>query len=258
MTHVLLRLYPPRWRVRYGDEFELILADRPLGPFDVADVVLGALDAHLHLRGLGAASEHRKGFAMSLRIGGYAAIIGVVLWVVGFAAASADDTDSPWPWAGVMVAGTVALLLALVGLSAFQARRYPRLVWAAFIVPAVGGVMSIIGILLMAELPRVIGIEGWWVWAVGTMALVIGSGLFAAASLRAGSVSRTGSRLLALAAISLLLGLPGAAGLVPWEPFTGVVFLAFLATFVGGWVTLGIGAIRADRLVPATTTGAAA
>ena len=53
-----------------------MLEERALGPFDVADVLLGALDAHLHLRGLGAASEHRKGFTMSLRIGGYAAILG--------------------------------------------------------------------------------------------------------------------------------------------------------------------------------------
>jgi hypothetical protein len=171
---------------------------------------------------------------------------------------AADDTDSLWPWAGVTIAGTIALLLALIGLSAFQARRYPRLIWAAFAVPAVGGVGSIIGILLMAEALRVAGIEGWEVWAVGTMALVIGSGLFAAASLRAGSVSRTGSALLALAAISLLVGLPGSAGLVPWEPFTGIMFVALLVTFVGGWVALGIGAIRADRAVPASTTGAAA
>jgi hypothetical protein len=111
---------------------------------------------------------------------------------------AADDTDSLWPWAGVTIAGTIALLLALIGLSAFQARRYPRLIWAAFAVPAVGGVVSIIGILLMAEALRVAGIEGWEVWAVGTMALVIGSGLFAAASLRAGSVSRTSQRFLPL------------------------------------------------------------
>lgn len=76
MIALLLRLYPARWRVRYGDEFAAVLQERPLAPFDVADVLLGALDAHLHLRGLRAASDHRKGFAMSLRIGGYAAILG--------------------------------------------------------------------------------------------------------------------------------------------------------------------------------------
>ncbi len=81
MIALLLRCYPARWRARYGDEFAAVLEERPLGPFDVADVLLGALDAHLHLRGLGAASQHAKGFAMSLRIGGYAAIVGGVLWM---------------------------------------------------------------------------------------------------------------------------------------------------------------------------------
>ena len=65
MIALVLRLYPARWRARYGDEFAAVLEERPLGPFDVADVLLGALDAHLHLRGLGAASQHAKGFAMS-------------------------------------------------------------------------------------------------------------------------------------------------------------------------------------------------
>ncbi len=70
VNHLLLRAYPARWRARYGDEFEALLAERPLGPFDIADILLGALDAQLKLRGLGAASEHRRGFSMSLRIGG--------------------------------------------------------------------------------------------------------------------------------------------------------------------------------------------
>ena len=71
MSHLLIRLYPARWRDRYGDELAAMLEERPVGPFDAADLILGALDAHLHLRGLGAASEHRKGFAMSLRVGGF-------------------------------------------------------------------------------------------------------------------------------------------------------------------------------------------
>ena len=85
---LLVRAYPARWRARYGDEFLAVLEARPLGPFDVADVLLGALDAHLHLRGLGAASEHGKGFAMTLRLGGYAAIVGGSLFFIGLAAAS--------------------------------------------------------------------------------------------------------------------------------------------------------------------------
>ena len=54
MTSLLLRFFPARWRARYGDEFEALLAERPIGPFDVADVLLAAIDAHLHRHGLSA------------------------------------------------------------------------------------------------------------------------------------------------------------------------------------------------------------
>ena len=60
MIALLLRFYPARWRTRYGDEFGMLLGERRLGPFDVADVLLGALDAHLHLRGVGAASTQER------------------------------------------------------------------------------------------------------------------------------------------------------------------------------------------------------
>ena len=53
MRSFLIRCYPARWRARYGDEFEAILEERPLGPFDVADILLGAFDAQLRLRGHG-------------------------------------------------------------------------------------------------------------------------------------------------------------------------------------------------------------
>lgn len=44
----LLRLYPEHWRVRYGEEFAALLETCPPTPFVLLDVLLGALDAHLH------------------------------------------------------------------------------------------------------------------------------------------------------------------------------------------------------------------
>jgi hypothetical protein len=47
--HLLLRLYPRAWRERYGEELSAQLeAQRPLRIGIVADLVSGALDAHLH------------------------------------------------------------------------------------------------------------------------------------------------------------------------------------------------------------------
>ena len=184
LAALLVRAYPSRWRARYGDEFAAILDERPLGPFDVADILLGAVDAHLHLRGLGAASEHGKGFAMTLRIGGYAAVVGGILWFIGLAAASALG-ESGGVFVLAFAAGSIALLVALVGLSSFQARRYPVLIWASFVVPAIGAVLSIVGLVGMVLIGegRFLGDwSAWAVWAFGLVTLFIGSALFGVAT----------------------------------------------------------------------------
>jgi len=250
VTSLLLHLYPASWRSRYGDEFADLLEERPLGPFDVADIVLGAIDARLHLRGRQATSEPPKGLAMTLRIGGYAAILGSLMWLLGFVAASSDKSEAVSPWWFFILAGNVALVVALVGLSAFQARRYPKVVWAAFALPFVGSIVSIIGVVaLSVDDARFLGsLNPWELWVGGLFALVIGSGLFALASWRTGSLSRAGAGLLALGAVTLVLMIPGMMGLVAWEPVVSIGFFVTLAAFVGGWVVTGVGAVRADRI----------
>lgn len=259
----LIRLYPARWRARYGEEFELVLGDRPLGPFDVADVLLGALDAHLHLRGLGAASIHGKGFAMTLRIGGYAAILGGLLWLIALAGNAINDgaeTGAVWILIALMAA-IVSTLVALIGLSAFQARRYPVLVWAAFAVPAVGGVVSLFGAVAMAasgDSDRAIvgGLSGWAISTLGLFGLILGSGLFALATLRTRSLSRGAAALLGVGAIMVPLGLAGVlGGLVPSQ-LEGVVIVAVVLMFPAGWAGLGISALRTDRAGVAHLEGA--
>jgi len=44
----LLRLYPARWRERYGEEFAAVLASQRASVGLVLDVFAGAIDAHLH------------------------------------------------------------------------------------------------------------------------------------------------------------------------------------------------------------------
>ena len=262
MRRVLLGLFPAPWRARYGEEFEALLEERPLGPFDVADVLLAAFDAHLHLRGLSAATDHAKGFVMTLRFGGLAAVFGGIAWFAGLAISSADDGDESSVGLWLFLAGTVLLLIALVGLSAFQSRRHPRLVWAAFIVPAVGAVATIVGALLMAvnhDAKVFAGLAGWDFWFLGIITLVLGSGLFALAGWRSGSVSRAGSALLGASAVLLLIVMPPAFGLIPipWEPAVSIAMAALLLTFSAGWIVLGLGAIRLDRPITLVTPGGA-
>jgi hypothetical protein len=254
VSGLLLRFYPARWRARYGDEFELVLADRPLGPFDVADVLLGALDAHLHLRGLGAASAHGKGFAMTLRIGGYAAILGGLLWFIVLAwNAINNGAESGATWIGiVLITAVVTTLVALIGLSAFQARRYPLLMWTAFAVPAVGALVSLLAAVAMAasgDSDRVIvgGMSGWWIATLGVLALLVGSGLFALATWRARSLSRGAAALLAVGAITVVPALAGVSGSFVPEQLAGLALVATIVAFPAGWAALGVSALRIDR-----------
>ena len=264
MIALLLRLYPARWRERYGDEFAAVLEERPLGPFDVADVLLGALDAHLHLRGLGAASEHRKGFAMSLRIGGYAAIAGGILWLLALAGNAINDGGESFsPWLGyAVVAATVATLVALIGLSAFQARSHPALTWAAFAIPALGAVTGLLGYVLIvatgdsdAILPG--GISPWYLSMLGLLTMMLGSILFAVATWRTRSLPRTASGLLALGSILVVPALVGISGALP-TPIALVPIVAAIALFPAGWIALGISALRLTGPASAAFEGASA
>lgn len=240
MRALLISLYPARWRVRYGDEFLAILEERPLGPFDVADILLGALDAQLRLRGRGAEPSKTRGLTMSLRIGGIAAIIGAPLWTGGFAMANgAFGTADVRTWGAMLVAGSLALLVALAGLSAFQARVQPVLSWVAFALPAAGTIAVMVGALGVAQ-----GNEVTDAFFFGLMAFFVGSMLFAIVTYRTGVLSRRASALLLIS--PLLAFAAGGAG-------TGLretLILAALACFTLAWMALGLLAIRRDR--PAT------
>jgi hypothetical protein len=251
---LLLRLYPARWRARYGDEFAALLAERPLGPFDVADVLLGALDAHLHLRGLGSYSEHRKGYPMSLRLGGVAAVIGGAMWFAGLIWSLLDPADQD-PGAVLAALGAAALLVGLTGLSAFQARRHPVLVWAAFALPAVGGALMTLGLFMLAVVgdQPVAGIYGWALLIIGALGTIAGSLVFAVATYRTAALPRSGAVVLGVSAVISLIGFVGGSA---QGGTAGPIFLAAFGSFAIGWIVLGLQAIRMDR--PALAAGAGA
>jgi hypothetical protein len=257
MRSLLIRLYPATWRARYGDEFEAVLEERPLGPFDVADILLGALDAQLRLRRRGAKTQKGMALSMSLRLGGAAAIVGAVLFPAGFIVSSLIGGSSPLPGAALMLVGSGALLLALIGLSSFQARQHPRLIWAAFALPALGIVMSSTGLLAMGSAgdgPFVGNLSPWEIWALGVIATVIGCGLFALATYRTGALPRFGAGSLAIGSgILLLVIVVGSTGIVAGtDSLAPALVLAGLIAFSIGWIALGWTAMRLDQPAVAT------
>jgi len=240
----LVRLYPAAWRDRYGDELAALLEDRPPGPFDVADLLLGAIDAHLHLRDLGNRSEHRKGIPMSLRLAGSAAILGGGLWITFFVIASISYTgvDLDVAWFPFALGAGLLLLAALVGLSAFEFRDHPRWIWIAFVVPAIG-----IGLVLVA-LARTL-LTGDWSYDRGSVGaallygglvlVLIGSIVFAAVARASHGFQRLGTILIAAGTV---VTLPAMAGALP--PI-GVAVGGLL--FGSGWIVFGLDALRRDR-----------
>lgn len=241
MRSFLIRLYPARWRARYGDEFAAILEERSLGPFDVADILLGALDAQLRLRRVGTDLAHGRSFSMSLRIGGYAAVLGGALLatsiVLGIGVVGNVEPVVP----GMLgVTGSLALLVALAGLSAFQGRTHPVISWAAVAVTAVGASVVTVGIVGM-ELFR----DGYWdVFVAGILGVFVGSTLFAIATYRTAALSRGAALLLGIGSV---LTIPaGFAG----NSLGPVPLVVTTIGFALGWFMLGIDAIRLDR--PAT------
>lgn len=242
MNRFLVRLYPAAWRERYGEEFLALLEDRPVGPFDVADVVLGAIDARFRLGGReGSTDRQHGGFLMSLRIGGVAALVGAALVLAALVAGTGLVEVDVEPAVGmaVMTVGLVAMLIALIGLSAFQARTHPRLAWAAFAVPALGLVASLVGTIRMSS----DGDASWSLWFGGLLTFFAGSVLFAIATYRTRALSRRSAGLLALG--SILPFFTPLFGLVPGTE--SLVIFVGLGAFALGWAALGVEAIRLDR-----------
>ena len=238
MRSMLIRCYPARWQARYGDEFLAILEERPLGPFDVADILLGALDAQLRLRGVGSQPSPRKGITMTLRLGGLAAIIGAPMWTVGFMMLNGVfGTPDLRTSAVMLVVGSLGLLVALAGLSAFQARVQPVLSWAAFAVPALGTVavgVGTVGVVFG-------GAQLTDAFFLGLMAFFVGSSLFAIATYITGVLSRRAAALLGIAPVLMIASGNGSGG------GGESLILAGLAFFALGWMALGVFAVRQDR-----------
>jgi hypothetical protein len=255
VNRFLVRLYPADWRARYGDEFGALLDERPLGPFDVVDIALSAFDARLRSRGASVAGEPPGGIAMTLRVGGYAAIVGGILYTFSLAGSAITHSDNGQPWIFGLLAALFALIVAMIGLSAVQARREPALIWAAVAIPVIGAAISIlglIGMLAIGDRPVLGDMSPWSIWLLGTLALIVGSGLFALATLRIPSLSRLSAALLAIGAVAVVPLMAGVVSLNgPGDPSGAFAILAIFA-FAAGWVGLGVSALRIDRAATAT------
>ncbi len=245
---LLLRLYPAAWRDRYEEEFLAVLEQRPLSPFDIVDIALGALDARLRPRSLAIDLAPRRTPAMNSRISGYAAIVGGTLALLMMAIGFLVPGSGSSPAAYLFPIAAIALLVALIGLSATQGRRLPVLTWAAAILPAAGLLATLAGLIASAALGDrlIVGdLSAWGLMFLGVAGTIVGSILFAAATVVVGVLSRGASILLLAGSLVLaLVGLPIAWGAFdPGEsPTLLIVLITAGVAFCLGWIWLGYAA----------------
>jgi hypothetical protein len=249
---LLLAVYPAGWRRRYGEEFRAVLESRPLGPFDVADVLLGALDARLVPHRYATSAGPYGGHHVMLRIGGLGAVAGGILSFVGIAAASSLG-GSDAPWIVIAALGTLGILAALIGLSAFQAYRDPKLAWAAFAIPGIGTLVSVIGMSGMALMgdtgaPYIGSWDPWSIWIVGFLTTLLGSILFGIATVRAAVLSRRAAQALAWSAAGVIV-IAGAVFDAGSSTVAGLVAAVALGAFSISWVALGASALRRGPII---------
>lgn len=258
MTGLLLRLYPAAWRARYEDEFLALLEERPLSPFDAFDIALGALDARLRPRSLAIELAPRRNPPMNARVAGLAAMIGGALIIIALPTAMLQG-NLPGDIAIIIqivifLGVEIALLVALIGLSAAQGRRRPVLTWSAVAVPILAVVVSLLGVVGMVvggDEPLVAGVSSWYLWSFGVLGLIVGSVLFAAATAVVGVFSRPAAlTLLAGSVLVVVSALPIGFGLFGSPTWLVAIAVGSVALFGTGWIWLGYAAI--GRRAPAS------
>ncbi|NUR47403.1 MAG: hypothetical protein HOV71_04630 [Hamadaea sp.] len=139
MIRLLLRLYPRRWRDRYGAEVgdlatQLVADGRPRHRI-AADLVRGAADAHLH-SGVAMLRSYRFAAGIGLVYGlAVGAILAVVFYLGNITFATTKDTD------GLDVVFGWLAVLGVLGLAGWQAGRRPSGRYAPLVAGALAGLL---------------------------------------------------------------------------------------------------------------------
>lgn len=241
---LLLRLYPRSWRERYGEELTDLLEDRPPGPSDVLDLLLGAFDAHLRRRAVGSLPAGRDRTLSVARIGAITAFAGGASWMLTVATAIQEPAMMELTMS--LVSLTLSLFaVALAALSSVQARTHRLLVWSSFLLPAVGVVLLLGGTvaqLAVGDRPLVGWLTPYAFWIAGSTMALVGCVLFGIVSAAAGGLTRSSAVLLSVGAVVQSITLVATDhARDEWLILLGAV------TFGLGWILVGLGAAHAER-----------
>ncbi len=182
------------------------------------------------------------------RIGAIAAMAGGALWVLTLAVAVREvrEVRATLDLTMVLVGLTLSLfVVALAALSAVQARSHRSLMWASFLLPAVGVALLVGGALaqvVVGDRPLVGWLTPYAFWMGGLVLALVGSVVFGVLSAVTGALPRWTAGLLSAGALVQLVTIFATDHAKDeWLMLLGAV------TFGLGWVLVGVGAARTER-----------
>ena len=239
-TPSLLRLYPPAWRARYGDEFAELLAARRPTLRDRLDIVRGAIDARLHPQVVGASAQRVA--TVGDRVLALAAVVvgalfstwaGLIVVLSPRWGAGMGDENLVALAFGAGLLGAVVAIAVLLGLI-YRHIDDLRTIGTLGALVAAAGFLSMTGDSGATALPLIVlgtvGMSPGLARAVGrpVTAFVLGSTLFLA---------------------SAMFGFVGSGG-------QELLWLWMLAGYGPSWMLLGISLRRGARVRPPALIGA--
>jgi len=178
---LLLLLYPPVWRQRYGAEYRALLEEMPFTPRTVLDSMWGALDAHLHPEWLnfGRWPMNQK---RSFRIAGNGALLSALLLISGLLSASRiPEGDAEF----LLLLAPITLLPVVVMLHRLYAPVMPRASLTTAVIGSISMsvflVASIMG--LVGEMAGLSSVTLPFMWLFQTVIALIGIWIISAALL---------------------------------------------------------------------------
>jgi hypothetical protein len=219
-TASLVRLYPPAWRRRYGDEMLALLEAGPVRARGRLDLVRGAFDAWIHP-------------PAPSRVPAIAALAGGGLWTVAAAGVVGQPVPPDWPgYLSEIVVLTLAaaalLLIATLGCALRLGDEGGRAMGAGWVLTVIGFISWLV-VLAVAAAGHA---EAVTLAAVQTMAM-LGATLVGIVLIRAGDWP-----------VGALVIIGSMAMLVPWTP--GWVVFGTAWTVIG--VLLGVAQSRGGTI----------
>jgi hypothetical protein len=173
-------------------------------------------------------------------------VAGGALWMLPLVVAVTGRMSDSNPPMVLIALALLTLLVALAALSAVQSRSHAMLVWASFLLPAVGVVLLIGGAtaqFAVGDRPIVGELTPWYLWFIGTVLALLGCAIFGTVCAITGGLKRWTGALLGAGAMVQLATLVGQD-----VAEDGGLMLGGAFAFGLSWILVGVGVSCGGRL----------